>query len=91
MGIGKFNSSITRVRPVFQSLFETDSTGRTWLPKIWIGVSKKSLPPPEKFLGWLISNTERMDKVSMQKRNVSSSDSDSEKMRRNKLGYIDTD
>src|SRR4051794_25731622 len=31
---GEKNSSITRVRPVFQSLLDRDSTGRTWLPAL---------------------------------------------------------
>jgi len=32
--IGKFNSSITRVRPLFQRLLSADATGQSWLPKI---------------------------------------------------------
>lgn len=32
--IGRFNSSITRVRPVFRHLFGVDSSGRKWLPAL---------------------------------------------------------
>lgn len=32
--IGKYNSSITRVRPFFQQLIHNDSTGKSWIPKI---------------------------------------------------------
>jgi thymidylate kinase len=31
---GRFNSSITRVRPVFTALIERDPTGRSWLPAL---------------------------------------------------------
>jgi hypothetical protein len=31
---GRFNSSITRVRPVFMALIEADATGRSWLPAL---------------------------------------------------------
>lgn len=103
---GLYNSSITRVRPVFQQLLHKDPTGATWLtdlldlaprkaksrsdaiakPGILLEeVSKtrrysdyilrgfgleqpidlgncfeKSLPPPEKFLKWLIQNLGRL-------------------------------
>lgn len=32
--MGKFNSSLTRVRPVFRELRRQDPSGRTWLPKL---------------------------------------------------------
>ena len=102
---GKFNSSITRVRPVFQELINQDRTGLSWLPEILkrapinrnfatrlsenpgtlleetlqiqrypdrvlkeYGVDKidletcfeKSLPPPARFLRWLIENPSKM-------------------------------
>ncbi len=31
---GQWNSSITRVRPFFQSLFRKDPTGKSWLPRL---------------------------------------------------------
>jgi hypothetical protein len=31
---GRFNSSITRVRPVFQALLERDPSGQSWLPNV---------------------------------------------------------
>ena len=30
--MGKYNSSMTRVRPVFNALYDRDPTGRSWLP-----------------------------------------------------------
>jgi len=32
--MGKFDSSKTRVQPVFDQLYDRDSTGRTWLPRL---------------------------------------------------------
>lgn len=102
---GKFNSSITRVRPVFQRLIGQDRTGVSWLPKLLnlapvnqdlafrlsenpgnlleptLKIRKyndrvlkeygfneidleacfeKRLPPPYRFLRWLIENQDRM-------------------------------
>jgi hypothetical protein len=39
---GESNSSLTRVRPIFQSLINRDHTGLSWLPKI-LGLSTENL------------------------------------------------
>lgn len=101
---GRLNSSITRVRPVFQSLLLRDPSGQSWLPAILHLADDTScaremaripgriraptlrkrkyvdavlrhhgigqvqleecfetpLPPPARFLRWLIQNPERM-------------------------------
>ena len=33
--MGQYNSSLTRVKPVFDALQARDSTGATWLPELW--------------------------------------------------------
>lgn len=60
---GMYNSSLTRVRPFFQRLFELDSTGRQWLPPLL-----KALPL-NKALSEKLSNSNAMiTKDSLQKR-----------------------
>lgn len=50
--MGLRNSSKTRVVPVFDFLFKTDETGRSWLPRLLrlpVGSNRLSLPPDTDF------------------------------------------
>jgi hypothetical protein len=91
--VGQYNSSLTRVRPVFRELFSLDPTGQEWLPQLLLLATdnvalatrmakhpgmldpdllkkrsyhggeleacfERSLPPPERFLRWLIEHSD---------------------------------
>lgn len=44
--MGKFNSSTTRVAPVFSKLYADDTTGASWLPTLLnVGTREQSIPP----------------------------------------------
>lgn len=49
---GKYNSSITRVRPFFQALFKKDRAGKSWLPKLIL-----AMPQQKEFLKTLSKMT----------------------------------
>jgi hypothetical protein len=45
--VGIHNSSLTRVRPVFNALFRKDKTGASWLWKLWVLGSQVGRAPAE--------------------------------------------
>ncbi len=42
--MGKFNSSLTRVQPVFNALYERDASGETWLCQL-LGMANRGVGP----------------------------------------------
>ena len=66
---GRFNSSITRVRPVFTALIQRDPTGRSWLPALLeLCPHRDRLPPgiraqPGELLSELVAPRLYKDKV----------------------------
>jgi hypothetical protein len=62
---GQWNSSITRVRPFFQSLLRRDPSGRDWLPNL-LSLSKSSPlleTNPGELLPWVTITRSYKDKV----------------------------
>jgi hypothetical protein len=56
--MGKYNSSTTRVVPVFDQMFDSDSTGEAWVPYLFnLGSRNRDLIPND--VGRLISGHER--------------------------------
>jgi hypothetical protein len=44
---GRFNSSITRVRPTFQALLDRDASGRSWLRDVLLAAPHGDRLPPD--------------------------------------------
>src|SRR3954447_10014557 len=70
--MGRYDSSLTRVQPIFAALYEADQSGASWLPKL-LGMGGRGSPevvgvlerepqyefpaePPRDFLRWLINH-----------------------------------
>ena len=51
--MGQYNSSLTRVQPVFEALRARDPTGAPWLPQLWQLAAEtrdgETAPPPARF------------------------------------------
>jgi len=68
---GRLNSSITRVRPVFQALFGKDRTGKAWLPDI-LRIESLYVDPsiaacPGTMKGWVTRKRSYSDRILKQK------------------------
>jgi len=42
--LGRFDSSLTRVKPVFEALYQLDASGETWLRQL-LGMAKRRVGP----------------------------------------------
>lgn len=49
--MGRYDSSLTRVQPVFKALYERDASGKTWLRQLlglcWLGLGSEPAPIPK--------------------------------------------
>src|SRR5947209_7670095 len=67
---GRYNSSITRVRPFFTALLVRDPSGRTWLPQLLDAAprAREGLAPelrekPGEFAPWVAEPRPYVDRV----------------------------